>query len=135
MPMCRRILILALMFLPASAFAGETCLDYDEADRVCREYAFPSEEPPEPHDLDPPQKLQPPQSFGDGIHIIGTDIEPGTYRSAGGDGCYYARLRGFGGTLDEIIANELSDGPSIVEISQRDKGFSSKGCGTWTKID
>lgn len=72
-------------------------------------------------------------SFGDGMFIVGTDITPGTYRSTGAQGCYYARLKGFGNTTDDIIANNLTDTPAIVTISSRDKGFQSNGCGTWTK--
>ncbi len=72
-------------------------------------------------------------SFDDGIFIVGTDIKPGTYKDTGGDSCYYARLRGFGGTIDDIIANNNVSAPTIVTISSSDKGFQSKGCGTWTK--
>lgn len=72
-------------------------------------------------------------SFGDGMYIVGTDITPGTYRNTGVQGCYYARLSGFGGTVDDIIANNFTDAPAIVTISSTDKGFQSKGCGTWTK--
>lgn len=72
-------------------------------------------------------------SFGDGMFIVGTDITPGTYRNTGAQGCYYARLKGFGNTLDDIIANNNVDTPTIVTISSRDKGFQSNGCGTWTR--
>jgi hypothetical protein len=72
-------------------------------------------------------------TFEDGAFIVGTDIEPGTYKSSGGDGCYYARLRGFGGTIDDIIANANPTGAAIVAIKASDKGFTSARCGTWTK--
>lgn len=75
-----------------------------------------------------------PTSFGDGIYIVGTDIQPGTYKSTGGSGCYYARLNGFTGTLDDILANENTDGPAIVTIAVGDKGFKSARCGTWSKV-
>ncbi|HLL79649.1 MAG TPA: hypothetical protein VFA41_12635 [Ktedonobacteraceae bacterium] len=73
-------------------------------------------------------------SFDDGMYIVGTDILLGTYKSSGQTGCYYARLRGFGGTLDDIIANDNTDTSAIVTISASDKGFESTNCGTWTKI-
>jgi hypothetical protein len=73
-------------------------------------------------------------SFGDGMYIVGTDIKPGTYKSSGQSGCYYARLSGFGGTIDDIIANDNTDTPAIVTISAGDKGFQSNNCGTWTKM-
>jgi hypothetical protein len=74
-------------------------------------------------------------NFGDGIYIVGSDIEPGTYRTNGGRGCYFARLSGFGGTLGEIIANENTDAPAIVTISPSDRGFKSVRCGVWTKFE
>lgn len=70
-------------------------------------------------------------SFNDGTYIVGTDIQPGTYRSSGREGCYYARLSGFGGSTREIIANENTDSPAIVSIALGDKGFQSVRCGTW----
>jgi hypothetical protein len=73
-------------------------------------------------------------TFRDGIYIVGTDIRPGTYRSTGGQGCYYARLSGFGGVTDEVIANENTDSPAVVSISATDAGFKSAGCGIWTLI-
>lgn len=72
-------------------------------------------------------------SFGDGMFIVGTDLTPGTYRNTGAQGCYYARLSGFGNTVDDIIANNNIDTPTIVTIDATDKGFQSNGCGTWTK--
>lgn len=71
--------------------------------------------------------------FGDGMYIIGTDITPGTYRNTGAQGCYFARLSGFGNSIDDIIANDNVDTPTIVTIASTDKGFQSNGCGTWTK--
>jgi len=74
-------------------------------------------------------------TFGDGIFIVGTDIEPGTYKSTGGQSCYYSRLSGFGGSLGEIISNENTDSSAIVTIASSDKGFKSSRCGTWTKVE
>jgi hypothetical protein len=73
-------------------------------------------------------------SWPDGMYFVGTDIEPGTYKSNGQTGCYYARLAGFSGGLDDIIANNNTDSTAIVTIDAGDKGFESKGCGTWTKM-
>lgn len=72
-------------------------------------------------------------TFDDGIFIVGTDLTPGTYKNTGVQGCYYARLSGFGGTTDDIIANNNVDAATIVTIAASDKGFESNGCGTWTK--
>jgi hypothetical protein len=72
-------------------------------------------------------------TFGDGTYIVKTDLVPGTYKSAGGSGCYWERLSGFGGTDAEILANDNVDGPTIVTIKATDAGFSSHSCGTWTR--
>lgn len=74
-------------------------------------------------------------SFGDGMYIVGTDIEPGTYKSSGSDGCYYARLSGFSGSSGSILANNNTDTPAIVTIASSDKGFEATRCGTWTKVE
>jgi Predicted solute binding protein len=72
-------------------------------------------------------------TFGDGMYIVGTDIQPGTYKSSGQSNCYYARLSGFGNTTDDILANDNTDTPAIVTISDGDAGFQSNSCGIWTK--
>jgi hypothetical protein len=73
------------------------------------------------------------RTFGDGTYAVGTDIVAGTYRTREASPvCNWARLRGFGGTPDEIIANDYSDGPVVVTIAASDAGFQTNGCGTWT---
>ena len=74
-------------------------------------------------------------SFGAGAYIVGTDMEPGTYRNSGGRNCYWERLRGFNGGINAIIANGGTSNPSIVTIAPTDAGFQSNGCGTWTKLE
>jgi hypothetical protein len=73
----------------------------------------------------------PQSSFGAGTYQVGAHIEPGSYRADGAadDLCYWARLSGFSGELDDIIANGNS--PTVIEISPSDAGFTSSGCGTW----
>lgn len=79
-----------------------------------------------------PSPAGPATSFGDGIYAVDVDIAPGTYRAEGGGSrsCYWARLSGFSG--DDIITNDIGDGPRIVEIQPSDAGFESSGCGQWT---
>ena len=76
-------------------------------------------------------------SFGAGTFIVATDVTPGTYKSdgsgAGSDKCFWARLSGFGGTLDETTQNFVEPNPATVVIRDTDKGFQSQACGTWTK--
>jgi hypothetical protein len=81
-----------------------------------------------------PVTTSPVAPFGDGTFIVGTDVAPGLWRSQGGTSCYWERLRGFGGTLDDITANENAGASGLVQISESDKGFSSSRCGTWTKV-
>ena len=72
-------------------------------------------------------------TFGDGAFIVGTGVKPGTYRTrVASPGCYWDRLSVFGGTPFNIFSNGGSDGPELVTISASDKGFISRGCGTWT---
>jgi hypothetical protein len=74
-------------------------------------------------------------SFDEGAYIVGTDIEPGTYRSSGSSGCYYARLRNFTADLNSIIANGNTDTSTVVTIKPTDAGFESLDCGTWTRLE
>jgi len=70
--------------------------------------------------------------FSDGAHTVGSDVEPGTYRAPGGDGCYWARVSGFDGTPNEVIASGNPTSQAVVNIRPTDTGFETSGCGTWT---
>lgn len=70
----------------------------------------------------------------DGTWLVGVDVAPGTYRTSGGDGCYWERENDFLGGLNSIAANANPTGPAVVTISPADKGFTAKDCGTWTRI-
>jgi len=60
----------------------------------------------------------------------------GLWHTFGGDGCYWERLRGFSGALDDIIANDLSAaGPRYVEIKAGDAGFRTSSCLPWVQAD
>ncbi len=70
----------------------------------------------------------------DGTYIVGKDIRAGKWRATGGEFCYWARLKNFGGTLSGILANDnVLGGRTVVTIRSTDKGFTAKGCGTWTR--
>ncbi len=66
-----------------------------------------------------------------GTFVVNTDIAPGTYRTNGGTGCYWARLN----SLDtgDVLDNNVSDGPQVVRIRPTDTAFMTRGCGTWEK--
>jgi len=73
--------------------------------------------------------------IGDGTHVVGTGIQPGTYQNSdSSQGCYWERLSGFGGTVEEIIANGFTYGPAVVTVSSTDAGFTSARCGFWTQV-
>ncbi|WP_199034321.1 DUF4190 domain-containing protein [Glycomyces salinus] len=79
-----------------------------------------------------------PAGIGDGIWEIGTEIAPGTYvATAPGDSvfdsCYVARLSGFSGEFEDIIANDNIDGGARgrVTISEDDEGIELSGGCEW----
>ncbi len=56
-----------------------------------------------------------------GMYLVGTDIQPGTYKGKVESGsCYWARLRGVGGTFRDIIANDNATGQFFVQVSPND---------------
>ncbi|GAA1399230.1 hypothetical protein GCM10009639_38660 [Kitasatospora putterlickiae] len=76
---------------------------------------------------------------GSGTFLVGTDIRPGTYRTAGPGGrsggmCYWERARSADGDLDSVIANENLMGQGVVTIKKSDVVFKTQGCQSWTKI-
>ena len=72
-------------------------------------------------------------TFGDGTFRVGIDIAAGTYKNSdSSQGCYWERVSGFDGSVDSIIANNISVSQEIVTISASDAGFTSESCGTWT---
>jgi hypothetical protein len=68
---------------------------------------------------------------GDGTFRVGVDIQPGTYRSQGGTSCYWERLRGLSGTVEDIIANGAA-GPQVVQIAPTDAAFKTQSCLPWS---
>ena len=62
-----------------------------------------------------------------GVYEVGPDIEPGVYRLDSDASCYWARLAGFSGGFDDLIANDVPSGGFIVSIEPSDAGF-EMGC-------
>lgn len=73
-------------------------------------------------------------TFGDGIHQVGRDIQPGQYHTDGSPGgCYYALLTAPSGAgVDHIIDNNNVEGPATLVIDS--PYFETSGGCTWTKI-
>lgn len=69
---------------------------------------------------------------GTGTFLVGSDINPGTYRAAASPGCYWARLASL--DTSNIVDNDNADGPVVVEILASDKAFQTNGCADFHKI-
>lgn len=70
------------------------------------------------HTGDYPQLLQP------GLYLVGTDIQPGTYKGNSAD-CYWERLKDLDGSFNSIIANDISEGQFYVKVSDTDFALST----------
>lgn len=71
---------------------------------------------------------------GSGVHLVGEEIAPGTYRASTPQNCYWERLSGLSGEFGDIIANGIGAGDSTVTIRGSDVAFASERCGTWARI-
>lgn len=65
---------------------------------------------------------------GNGMYKVGTDMKPGTYKTAGKNGCYYAVLNSTD-TFD-IAVNGNPPGPAFATVSAG-QYFESDGCADW----
>lgn len=71
----------------------------------------------------------------EGTYKVGEEIQAGLWRTTTANTCYWSRLSGFSGDLDDVISNELPSGSTaLVEILPTDVGFRSSRCGTWTRV-
>ncbi len=78
----------------------------------------------------------PVRTFAAGTHLVHSSIPPGRYvAEAAGSGCYWERLSGLGGTLDDVLANDFRSfaGRVIVDVLPSDLAFEFDGdCGTFS---
>ena len=74
-----------------------------------------------------PVPSQPLSEIGTGMYIVGRDIAAGIYAgnpgSEDGDSCYWKRLSGASGELDDIISNDIARGQFYVEVKSTDSYF------------
>ena len=71
---------------------------------------------------------------GEGTFIVGEDIQPGRYKARAAEGiCYWARLKDGRGGFTSIIANDATEGQSVVTIRPSDYAFETDGCTPWVK--
>jgi len=142
-------LVAGILFGGAAGLAGGSALSSASAPTTVTETttvestvgvaAPPPEAPAEPAPPEDPAAPGDPAEGaatidGDGTYLVGADIEPGTYRSAGTDTCYWARLSGTSGNFEEIIANNFGAGQQVVTIDPSDAAFETTMCGSWEKI-
>jgi hypothetical protein len=74
---------------------------------------------------------------GDGVFVVGTDIEPGTYHTSGavggsGGNCYYALLSST--NTSDIIDNNDVTGPATITVGAGVKAVDISGCQVWTRV-
>lgn len=70
--------------------------------------------------------------FHDGTHIVGVEIDAGTYRTyAGVANCYYERNDGSGTILENNFASSAHNGLTVT-VNDGD-GLVTEGCGLWVR--
>ena len=78
----------------------------------------------EPAPVAVPTPALPLTAFGPGTYLVGRDIAPGLYRGEAGsdfmDSCYWARLAGLSGDLDDILVNANATGQFFVDVQTSD---------------
>ncbi|WP_433802960.1 hypothetical protein [Actinomycetospora sp. CA-084318] len=68
-----------------------------------------------------------------GTYEVGSEVQPGTYKTVSSGRCYYERLRNLDGGIGSIIDNENVEGQGILEIKSSDKYVKISGSCVWTK--
>ena len=66
---------------------------------------------------------------GDGDFLVGSDIQPGTFKSDGGDACYWARHD----KANAILDNHLGAGPTVVVVLPGDFSLEVAHCAQFHK--
>ncbi|MCX4778847.1 hypothetical protein [Streptomyces sp. NBC_01264] len=75
---------------------------------------------------------------GSGTFQVGSDVQPGLYRSAGNKAdanCYWERAKDSKAEPESIIDNDNVVGLSYVAIAATDKIFKTEGCKGWELVD
>ena len=71
----------------------------------------------------------------DGTYKVGSKLKPGLYKATGsGNSCYWERLNGFSGSLDDINSNYIGTANTYVRITSYDEGFKTSRCGSWQQV-
>ncbi|WP_407838871.1 hypothetical protein ACE1OC_24820 [Streptomyces sp. DSM 116496] len=75
---------------------------------------------------------------GSGTFQVGSDVQPGLYRSTGNkadDNCYWERAKDSKGEAESLIDNANAVGSTYVAIAATDKIFKTEGCKGWELVD
>lgn len=86
-------------------------------------------QPPPPTKTPIPSPTTNPNIVSPGMHLVGTDLQPGLYMGQTGEGrssCYWQRLKGLSGTLDDIIANDNGEGRYYIEVRPSDYALETR---------
>lgn len=81
-----------------------------------------------------------PGQIGDGTWLVGTDIQPGTYRSPGAtpriNFCWWGRLSDTTGDAHAITASGTANAGEqiVVTISPADRAFKATNCEPFVKV-
>ena len=75
----------------------------------------------------------PVSSITDGVWLVGKEITPGVYQAS--ENCFWSRLSGFKAEVTDVITGGSVAAGSTVVIEPTDAGFSSLGCGGWTRVE
>ncbi|MCQ9131578.1 hypothetical protein KMS84_12305 [Streptomyces sp. IBSBF 2807] len=73
---------------------------------------------------------------GEGEYLVGEDIKPGTYRTAGPEdelGCYWERAKDASGEFGSIISNNNLQGPGRVTLGKGEY-FKTNRCQEWKRV-
>lgn len=73
----------------------------------------------------------------DGVYVVGTDIQPGTWHTTGAQGgsggnCYVALLSST--NTSDIIDNANVTGPDTITVNSGVKAVQTSGCNAWQRI-
>lgn len=72
---------------------------------------------------------------GDGVYLVGTDVQPGTYVSDSPGYCSWYRLSSLNGESNNIIDSDNSaSGKQYVTIKPTDVAFKTLSCSTWSLV-
>lgn len=82
--------------------------------------------------LDEQQQAVVASQLTDGMHVVGTDTQPGVYSITESTNCYYVWKTGTGSDAD-IVDNNIVSGPATVTLKPGEV-FETQGCGSWNKV-